>query len=244
MPFSSWYKAHSADHKHPEDVRTVPFWGLLFKFVGVVIVAYLTIFPLYLHHTARYPIERQISDTTAILETNIFGGPRAIANFMEQYHFFPEWQQPIHDFPKNVVVWMSGQGPVLRAYAEYLLGLMMVLQRVVGGNTAYFMGDVNNVGFFWYFPVVYLIKEPLALHILTAIALGFALVRLRKSSFSKQWTREHFIELAFLFVIAFYWWASMRSILNIGVRHMLPTFPFVYVLTAVGIMRLYAWLSA
>jgi hypothetical protein len=43
--------------------------------------------------------------------------------------------------------------------------------------------------------------------------------------------------------IALYWYSSMRSPLNIGVRHILPTFPFVFVLVA-GFISLWLKIKA
>jgi len=61
--------------------------------------------------------------------------------------------------------------PILRPYAQYLLGLLMVTQRTGGGNTAYFMGEVSSTAWKSYFPIVYLIKEPIPILILLLLAI-------------------------------------------------------------------------
>ena len=95
----------------------------------------------------------------------------------------------------------------------------------------------------FYFPYVYLVKEPLALHILTAIVLLFALGRIRLLRFRRDWLKAHMTEVAFLLIIGVYWWAAIRSNLNIGVRHILPSFPFIYVLVAIGVASIYKCLA-
>jgi hypothetical protein len=172
----------------------------------------LIVWPLYIFHTINYPIARQVSDTTSILQSF---GMRPIANF---------------------IIWLAGI-PILRALAQYGLGLAMVLQRAVGGNTAYFLGELSNTGSTLYFPVVYLLKETLTLHILTLIALLYGLWQFLKNKFYR-WNNFHSLlqqniaQVLMLAFIALYWYSSLTSILNIGVRHILPTFAFVFLLAS------------
>ena len=140
-------------------------------------------------------------------------------------------------------IWATDK-PLFRPIAQFLLGIEMVMQRSAGGNNAYFLGEVSAGGWKYYFPVLYILKEPLALHILTLTALIFALWRVLKGNKSyralKDWIHENFFEFVSLFFIAFYWLYSMQSPLNIGVRHVLPTFPFIYFLVS---KETYRWLS-
>jgi hypothetical protein len=113
----------------------------------------------------------------------------------------------------------------------------MVVQRVAGGNTTYFLGEVSAAGSRLYFPIMYILKEPLAFHILSLLALGFAVwkvLNVKQKSVAKMtlWARQHYLTVAAWVFIIFYWGYSMRSPLNIGVRHLLPTFPFIYLLVA------------
>ena len=64
---------------------------------------------------------------------------------------------------------------ILRPIAEYALGVLMVMQRIVGGNTAYFLGEVSSAGWWYYFPVVFLMKEPLPSLLLIAVAALFTI---------------------------------------------------------------------
>jgi len=188
------------------------------KFIIILVIGYLVVYPVYLFHTSNYPIERQISDTDFISS-----------------------QFPIKPVNK-VLVWMVKK-PILRPYAQYLLGLFMVFQRATGGNTTFFLGDVTNKGWHHYFPIVYIIKTPLALHIFTIIALLFiAWFSFGKATEDKQrfirWLKKYFVELTALIFLAVYWGFSIKSNLNIGVRHVLPTFPFIYILISGQIKRI------
>ncbi len=191
---------------------------LLFIFV----IGGILIYPIYQYHVWNYPPERQARDADFILKSF---GRRGIAN-------------PV------VVI---SDVPVLRAYGQYLMGLLMVIQRSAGGNTTYFLGDVSAAGWRHYFPAVYLLKEALPFHIATGIAglvlLAFLFRWFKRRGFHfglRELIHEHFEIFAMLAFIGLYWVTSVRSNLNIGVRHVLPTFPFLYLLVAQGIS---SWLS-
>ena len=140
------------------------------------------------------------------------------------------------------------RNPVTRPLGEYLLGVLMVQQRSAGGNTAFFLGEVSAAGSRLYFPLLYVLKEPLALHflLLVAIATGvWKFFRMPREDISiisrmRRWIGRHFAEFSALAFIAFYWLFSIKSPLNIGVRHVLPTFPFIYILIA---QHTWLWLA-
>ena len=53
-----------------------------------------------------------------------------------------------------------------------------------------------------------------------------------------SWLKEHFSEFAMLVFLIIYWGSSLASNLNLGVRHLLPVFPFVFVLIGGTIIKL------
>jgi len=199
--------------------RGKKLWALkkyLVGFILVLVVAYLVVGAVYAFHVWHYPIQKQAIDTTFILSTFGF--------------------KPLVDLS----VWISSQ-PILRAWGHYFLGLLMVLQRSGGGNTTYYLGEVSANGSRSYFPLVYLIKEPLAYVLLTFFALFLALKKFTvyKKSGGKSFRynfpnllKNNFVEFGMLTIIAVYWAFSIKSNLNIGIRHILPTLPFIYALTA------------
>lgn len=198
-------------------------WSLksLFKIISKIIligiIGLLIIWPLYQFHVWHYPPERQMQDTKLTLTSFSI---RPLANF---------------------VIWLSDK-PVLRALGQYLFGVLMVMQRATGGNTAYFLGTVSAIGTPVYFPLLYLLKEPLAFHILTLIAIIFAIRNIIKAKEKNikviaEWMRDNFAITASIIFITIYFLQAITSNLNIGVRHILPTLPFIYFLTARQIIR-------
>jgi len=187
----------------------------IFKFLTIVVIGYLIIYPIYLFHTSNYPVEKQISDTKYIASNFPFKPSEKLLTYMVEK-------------------------PLLRPYAQYTLGLFMVFQRATGGNTTFFLGDVTNKGWHHYFPITYILKTPLVLQILTIIVLIYLALQIRrKKPKISKWLRMYFPEFAMLLFLAIYWASSIYSNLNIGVRHILPTFPFVYILLSGQIKRMY-----
>jgi len=201
---------------------TGKFKGVL-RYLGLSLIAgivavFLIIYPVYFFHTINYPIEKQVADTAE--------------NLVDAIPFY-----------KNMNVAMAGN-PVTRPLAQYMLGIGMITQRVAGGNTVYYLGEVSRNAWLSYFPMMYLLKVPLSFHILTLIALGLWLIYLFrekawKKPYSKalEWLKEHILEFAFLCFFVIYWFTSITGNLNIGVRHILPTIPIIYILISIGICR-------
>jgi hypothetical protein len=181
------------------------------------------VWPVYVLHTAGYPAERQARDTRTILA----------------YH--PD--RPL----AAVVEWMADK-PVVRGIGHYGLGLLMVKQRSTGGNTIYWLGEVVKTGGPGYFPLVYFLKEPLAFWLLTSLALASLIVRTRRKRAHAhaprrgEWLADHFEELAMLLWLLIYWVTSVTSTLNIGVRHLLPVYPFTILLVAGRLGGVLDWL--
>jgi preprotein translocase subunit Sss1 len=218
-------------------------WSPLFKLskekiLGLIMIGLigfvLVIYPVYFLFTVRYPIDRQVQDTTTILKD------------------FGKLQKPLpvlHCTPgrclANVDIWMAGN-PVLRPFGQYFLGVLMVLTRSSGGNTGYFFGELSRDGWLAYFPALYVMKETIPTLLLVLIALlvsigGIIRAIRRKQSHFLDYLETNFPEFSMALIVAIYWAYSMKSPLNIGLRHLLPTFPFIYILTAGAIKR---WVTA
>jgi len=197
------------------------FFSCLLSFVSISIICFALIWLVYLYHVWNYPPDRQARDIRFLLSTHPlqFSGP--------------------------LLAWMA-KISLLRPLAQYLLGVFLVFQRAAFGNTTYFLGEVSAAGWKIYFPTVYLIKEPLAFHLLTIIAILYAawLIKepLWKRPFerTKNWIKSHFPEFTMFLFISLYWAASLTSSLNIGVRHLLPVFPFTILLVSQGATK---WLE-
>ena len=193
------------------------FLSLMVIIVGMVLI----VFPVYQFHTLNYPAQRQIRDTQYLITNTSL--PRL-------------WQE--------LNIWMANQ-PILGPFSQYFLGLSLAINRSATGHTTYFLGEVSASGWTSYFPVVYLIKEPLPLHILTLIALCYLAFKMKKlfwvNTFSriKNWIKNNFSQFAMLLFLGIYWLTSLTSELNIGVRHLLPTFPFTFFLVSAATIHLF-----
>jgi hypothetical protein len=193
------------------------FWrmGKYFaKFVIIIAVAWILIWLIYAFHTKNLPKDLQLEYTEVFTRGHPAG----------------KILIPLTKF--------LSQQAILRPWGYYMLGVDMATQRAAGGNTTYFMGEVSAAGWIHYFPIVYTLKEPLTLHLLTIAALLSMAIAIRKPPWenflhrSLTWISTHFPQFAMLVWLSIYWGASLTSHLNIGVRHLLPTFPFVYALVA------------
>ncbi|MDE1970862.1 MAG: glycosyltransferase family 39 protein [Patescibacteria group bacterium] len=190
--------------------------------VWVFLIAGVTIYIPYFLTTLHYPIYRQIADTATLLS--------GINN----------------PLLTHAIITMASSS-FLRPFGEYFLGVAMVVQRTVGGNTAYFLGNVANFAHWYYFPVVFFYKEPIPSLILMGWAFLLSLSSLMRCA-PRMWGRVihsfirfHFTEFTMLLFAVLYFANAMASNLNIGLRHILPTIPFFYMLTAKELKQWTAW---
>ena len=210
--------------------------------IVVLIIGYALVYVVYFLFTINYPIAKQISDTEFIL-TSFAGGPDT--NFESCRLSSDVALARRVRCLADINIWIAGN-KILRPLGEYMLGVLMVMQRSSGGNTAYFLGEVSASGWWYYFPVVFLLKEPIPSLILIGLALllGFwSIIKKFKIQNSKfkifmDYLGTHFPEFSMLAFVVLYWLYSVKSPLNIGVRHLMPTMPFVYILTASVIKKL------
>jgi hypothetical protein len=87
----------------------------------------------------------------------------------------------------------------------------------------YLAGETKHGGWWWYFPLAYLIKNPLPLLVVWISGLGLLIWRQRR--------RPTILAFLLGFPIV-YSLIAMASGLNIGYRHMLPVHPFLHVVAA------------
>ncbi len=110
--------------------------------------------------------------------------------------------------------------PITRAIGHYILGLFLVFGRVGGGNSTFILGHFSDKGISWYFPVAWLIKTPLPVILL----FWGGLLAMIKKFRANTW-----IYVLLLTPVAIYWAVTLKGSLNIGIRHLMPTIPFVLI---------------
>ncbi|HMT20299.1 MAG TPA: glycosyltransferase family 39 protein [Promineifilum sp.] len=144
---------------------------------------------------------------------------------------------------RSLVIW-AGMLPVAALVLWALYGLEMrgalpmpayveawrlLLTEVDASHPNFFMGSVSPVGSWFYFPATLLLKTPL---LQLALFLSIPLVI--------WWERRRWRTLLFpLLPAGFYLLVSAVSRLNYGYRHALPAVPFLMVLGALAIPRLW-----
>jgi len=118
----------------------------------------------------------------------------------------------------------------------YLLALDTVASHNMRGHQSYLLGQRMNEGVWYYFPVVFAVKTPCAVLLALAVALIAGIRRWR-----------HFDILWFALTIPplVHFGVSMAARIDIGVRHILPVYPFLYVGLGVFLASLrMRWLPA
>lgn len=202
--------AYANNHKLSGIIRTT--W----KTVLIMVAGFLFVVgPVYQLHLLNYSGEKQKADATVILGTY---GNRTFA---------------------DPVIWASDK-PVLRPFAQYALGVLMIFQRNVGGNQTYYLGNVYQRAVKSYFPVVYSLKEPIPFLLLFVFAIfGFFRNTLSQERKLKSWLKVHFAETAVFIWAIFYWFTSINANLNIGIRHLIPVYGATAILVAGQLSVLY-----
>jgi len=114
---------------------------------------------------------------------------------------------------QKFLMWLP---PLLPKYFVY--GINMVVEDSREGRPAFLLGQVSNKGWWYYFPVAFALKTTIPF--LISALLGICWVSFRVF-------KERRADLLYLVLPPMlYLGMSMTSHLNIGVRHILPIFPF------------------
>ena len=111
----------------------------------------------------------------------------------------------------------------------WLYGLTDVLSIMLPGQPPYILGKIYPHGVWFYFPVVFVLKNTLAFFALLTIGLV-----------GGSWAREdrRWKLIVLMTPVVVIWAAVLNSGLNIGYRHILTTFAFLCVAAAGGCIRL------
>jgi hypothetical protein len=105
-------------------------------------------------------------------------------------------------------------------------GFLMFAQSMT--DSRFFLaGDYSTSGWWYYFPAAFLIKTPVGFLVLIAVGVVACVRRRRELGSLTEY---------FLFVpIAIYLTAAMNNPFQVGIRHILPLYPFLLVITAAGV---------
>jgi hypothetical protein len=86
-------------------------------------------------------------------------------------------------------------------------------------HSAYLLGEISEDGFWSYFPIALAVKTPLPILLLSVVSLVVWFVQRRREPY-----------LALTIPPFVYFGLAMLSRFNIGIRHLLPVYPFLFVL--------------
>ncbi len=171
----------------------------------LVLLALTTWFAIWAVYGFRH------SPTPAPIEQNRFGPNASVAEHLPRL--------------TAVVQWVDAHRLLPNAYSYgFLLGREAGLER-----TAFLAGHFSDQGWWYYFPVAFLLKTPITVLLLAGAGLFFCA---RRSS------RQPADDLFLLCPIGLFMAAAMTSRLNIGLRHILPIYPFVILLAAKAFVEL------
>lgn len=131
------------------------------------------------------------------------------------------------------------EGKLARGLVSFGLGNQLFPESYVYGflyvtrfmqRLAFLLGEVSESGFWTYFPVAFAVKTPLPTLILLAAAIGLWIHKRRLSS--AGW----FLLISAVAYFGFAVWSRM----NIGHRHILPIYPFLFVLAGGAAAKLWS----
>ncbi|MBI1791609.1 MAG: glycosyltransferase family 39 protein [Acidobacteria bacterium] len=105
----------------------------------------------------------------------------------------------------------------------YLTGLADVWEHNRSGHSSYLLGQISESGWWYYFPVVFAVKTPLAVLLLLAAGLWWVAARRVRPSFE---------QISLALAAAVFFAASMAARINLGVRHILPVYPLLFIVLA------------
>ena len=105
---------------------------------------------------------------------------------------------------------------------NYMLGLSDVILHDMSGSPAFFLGEYSRFGWWYYFPVLFMLKVSIFLMAFVFISIYF----FNENGFEKNKDSRlaEYITIAFILM---YFGINLFSHINIGIRHVLPIFPFV-----------------
>src|SRR5215472_10225983 len=130
------------------------------------------------------------------------------------------------------------RSPILRGLVSFLLnfelfpeawiyGQLFVINHV--NRTAYLLGQYSDDGFWLYFPLAFAVKTPLPTLLLIAGVIGLWVYN----------RKERSSELFLIVPVVVYFALAVLSRMNIGLRHILPIYPFLFVLIGGTVVQLW-----
>jgi len=209
--------------------------AIVTKFSGLILGPIVLVL-LIVAVRQRTPITpRSAAAIVALLAVASLFGVWAVHGFRYAPSESPSWQLHLEQAPlartvpviASVTGWIDRRHLLPNAFTE---GFLILAQSMLPPNNAFLAGAYSDDGWWYYFPVAFLIKTPLSLIALAAIGV-VVFVR-----------RRHELRLeneAFVVVpVVIYFAVSAANTFHVGIRHLLPIYPFILLFGAAGAMVL------
>jgi len=173
------------------------FWADFKPFLLISVLSIVIVWIVYIPFVRNTPPAIEHK----LIETNLTDRPDTLIlrNFL-------------HHFENNAIT---------RGLGHYILGVYLVIGRVGGGNNTFLWGELSHKSIPSFFPVAWLLKTPIPIILLVFASVLAIILRWPKDK-DKKW------QLAIILTpIIIYWIVTLRGKLDIGIRHLMPTVPFV-----------------
>lgn len=211
--------SHDETENKNKLVRTRVFFDYLLKGISALAISMIVVWIVYAF--------------------NAYNMPKEIIDRQINFSFPPHDTNPLSMVTNSSLTTLNSW-PIVKPFAEYMLGVTMVFKRVAGGNGAYFLGNVTGQASPIYFPLVFLLKETLPFLALILFAIIITLkeiTRTAKQSTTKEIGKaiKKFLQVSVVWYTLFgfillYSFLSITGNLNIGLRHLFPIMPLLYIL--------------
>ncbi len=201
--------------------------SLITKFSAVLLIPSLVILYIacWIRRPREFPVRRAAIALGTVLATVVV--IVLVAYWPETVRCWRTKVQPASELidrgnAVGQVLWYVEHRLHVPAHA-YLLGFNRVADHNAGGHASYLLGIRSDTGWWYYFPVVFAVKSTMAALAMTLLLLGAGLWQVWK----RQWITP--MALGLFLPPVLYFIFSMTSGINIGMRHILPVYPFIYV---------------
>lgn len=135
----------------------------------------------------------------------------------------------------RAVIWAERHHVLPQAW---LYGFLYTYQSTLV-RESFLLGRISQTGWWYYFPLAMLFKTPVATLGAGVIALAIAFRKPHRHSHVHS-TSAASVVICLLVPIVIYLLSAMTSNLNLGIRHVLPIYPFIYLLIALAAPKLHS----
>jgi hypothetical protein len=205
-------------------------------FVGALLFAWVFVWACYSFQFAAAPNSSEQYDFESTLQS--LARHQAFAASSNPFNASPA---EIDQFVRN---WRPGLSARVVLFANahrllpqsFLIGLLRT-QAFAAAREGYLCGQSSVTGWWYYFPLAFVFKTPVATLVGLALAIMVMFARLRRVKVASSWRIWAAVNFPGIYLLV-----SMGSNVNVGIRHILPVYPFVFIF--LGVAAAGAWNTA